>query len=305
MRSFSLYNGDGEVFSTGQNSYVIISDSDKDYKVKARVGGKKAKVVDAESEEARDIKEEVQSEMKEQIYSFMIDYADLIGQLKPSDRIAIQTKNRNERIFIGVGNPTSKPSGYSAHVLKKDLTAYKQGKLDRDDVIQKITFIANDENETSKDIELFATIFSRLYEADLSNTYYMAYKNMSYTQLDGFGTTFNLKMYSSNSNDGLHTITTTGEWGLSQEERDRKVEAMYPEFKRTFKENILDYGRTVRSLEPEEMLIFKVKLTECKGCKMPEEIEVVVKGKTLQAYDKGSLNRDAGLKQITIKEKRG
>ena len=111
-----------------------------------------------------------------------------------------------------------------------------------------------------------------------------------------------MKVYSSSSNEGKHTITTTGESGLSSEERDRKVNEMYPSFKQTFLENVMDYGRTIRSLKSEEMLVFKVKLTQCKGCEMPEAIEVVVKGKTLKDYDSGDLTREDGIKQISFKE---
>ncbi len=263
----------------------------------------------AEKEEKEEANEEDQTKiaeekMKEQMSIFLVDYADLIGQLKPEHKIVVQTRGRNERIYVGRNRKVNKTGEFSAQILKSDLTSYKQGKLNREAALKKITFTTGEDREIAKDVELFATIFSRLYEPDLSNTYYLASRNIGYTQLEGFGITFNLKMYSSNSDQGFHTITTTGEGGLTQGQRNEKVNAMYPEFKETFKINILDYGRTIRSLKPDEMLVFKVKLTECKGCEMPEEIEVIVKGKTLQDYDKGSLSREAGLKQITVKEKR-
>ena len=78
---------------------------------------------------------------------------------------------------------------------------------------------------------------------------------------------------------------------------------MYPEFERTFKENLLDYGRTVKSLKEDEKIIFNVELTECKGCEMPEAIEVTVSGKTLKSYDSGDLSRNKAIEQIVVKKK--
>ncbi|WP_425392150.1 hypothetical protein [Ekhidna sp.] len=245
------------------------------------------------------IMEEMEAETREQITTFLADYADLIGQLKPSDRIVVQTKNRND-VYIFKSSGSNKTSGgMSAQVLKSDISAYKQGKINRDSFIGKIEFSDGGE-EVAKDVELFATIFSRLYEPDLSSTYYLSSRRIAYNRLKNMGVTFSLKFYSSTSDGGIHTIRTTGETGLTQEERDEKVNAMYPEFEKSFKENLLDYGRTIRSLDSDEMLIFKVRLTECRGCEMPKEIKVSVKMKTLEDFDKGSLSRSKALDQIKI-----
>ncbi|MEO9870535.1 hypothetical protein [Ekhidna sp.] len=286
--------------SVGVNTYVISESSEDDEE--EEVSGKAKKT--EKQKKLDEVNKESSEKMKEQMVLFLADYADLIGQLQPSHRIVIQSRGRNDKLYIFNGRRISQSqSALSAQILKSDLMAYKQGKMNRDQLIDKISFTTNEEGSVSKDLELFSTIFSRLYESDLSNTYYMSGRSLGYTKLDGLGVTFNMRVYSSSSNDGLHVINATGETGLSREERDEKVEAMYPEFEKTFKENLLDYGRTIRSLKSDEMLIFKVKLTECIGCDMPEEIEVTVKGKTLQDYDKGSLSRDKAVEQVSVKKK--
>ena len=282
-------SGKSVVQSTGQGTYVFSTEYD-----------------DEEKKEQKKLSKEewdkmVDEKIQEQMSIFLVDYADLIGQLKPSHHIVVQTKSNNSFI-ISNSRRHSKLSQTSARIKKSDLTSFKQGKISREEAINRISFTSAEDKETSKDIELFATIFSRLYEPDLSETYYMSSRNLNYTELEGLGVTFNMKVYSSSSNEGKHTITTTGESGLSSEERDRRVNEMYPSFKQTFLENVMDYGRTIRSLKSEEMLVFKVKLTQCKGCEMPEAIEVVVKGKTLKDYDSGDLTREDGIKQISFKE---
>ncbi len=291
--------GSNVVYGNGRRTYVITSDDDDD-------DDDEIAVVDAgKLEEDRKKKsKEAEENLKEQMTIFLVDYADLIGQLKPSDRIVVQSRGTDSRIFYINNNSRDKKGSLTAQIMKSDLIAYKQGKLDREGVIKKISFKSPEENSAeSKDLELFATIFARLYEPDLSSTYYSSSRSLGYTSLEGFGVTFSMKVYSSSSDNGWHTIRTTGESGLTSEERDRKVNAMYPEFEQTFKENLMDYGRTIKSLAADETLVFKVKLTECRGCEMPEEIEVSVKAKTLQSYAKGSISREAGIGQITVKKK--
>ena len=295
--------GTGRVaYSTGGSAVTIVDrrvgrdrDDDPDEEVEVEAENEN----EAELDES-EIIEEMESATRDQIITFLADYADLIGQLKPSDRIVVQTKSRSEIYFYNTRSGSSNSSsGLSAQVLKSDISSYKQGKLDRDAFVQKIEFTEGGE-KAAKDIELFATIFARLYEPDLSSTYYLSSRRIGYTSLKNMGVTFNMKFYSSSSDEGLHTIRTTGESGLTQEQRDEKVDAMYPEFEKSFKENLLDYGRTIKSLNSDEMLIFKVRLTECRGCEMPQEIKVTIKMKTLQDYDKGSLSRSKALEQISV-----
>ncbi|MEP0986781.1 hypothetical protein [Ekhidna sp.] len=288
------------VYSSGGSgsTYVIASSPTADGEEEIATADVKGKELKADQ-----IAKESEEKTREQMTTFLVDYADLIGQLKPSDRIVVQLRGRNDRIFYSGKKALKSQDGMSAQILKSDLISYKQGKMDRDDVIKKITFTLKDEGEASKDLELFATIFSRLYEPDLSDTYYIASRSIGYTKLEGFGITFSMKVYSSSSDGGFHTIKTTGESGLTQEERNQRIVEMYPKFEKSFKENLLDYGRTIKSLKSDEMLIFKVKLTECRGCDMPQEIEVSVSGKTLQSYDKGSLSKENGLKQVSVKKK--
>ncbi len=286
----------------GSGTYVIATaDDDEDSDDDEKVVADQAKKAEQKREK---MAKDAESQLKEQMTIFLVDYADLIGQLKPSDRIVVQSRGNDNRIFYSGSRSSSMQNTFSAQILKGDLIAFKQGKLNRDEVIKKIIFKTPEENgEIAKDLELFSTIFARLYEPDLSSTYYSSSRTLGYTSLEGFGVTFNMKLYSSTSDNGLHTIRTTGESGLTQDERNEKVNAMYPEFERTFKENLMDYGRTIKSLDSDETLVMKVKLTECRGCEMPEAIEVSVKGKTLQNYDKGSISRDEAIKQITVKRK--
>jgi hypothetical protein len=279
--------------SSSYSYNYVVSDEEDDTEADVRV-----EVVTGDK-----AREETAKLIKEQMTIFLIDYADLIGQLNPSDRIMINVKNQKNQVWVSDRNLKTKQSkGMTAEILKSDLIAYKQGEASREKTIEKINFTERGDETRERDLELFSSIFSRLYEPDLSSTYYSSSQTINYERLENLGAIFSMKVYSSTNNKGFHTIRTTGESGLTSEERNSKVNAMYPEFESTLKENILDYGRTIKSLRPSENLIFKVKLTECKGCEMPKEIEVSIKASTLSDFDSGKIKREAALKIISIKK---
>jgi len=241
--------------------------------------------------------------IEETMKTFLVDYADLIGQLKPTDKIMITTKGKDVIWFDNSIEAESTRKIKSAQILKSDLIAYKQGKLSREKAFEKIVITEKEVNtEKEKDLEIFSSIFSRLYEPDFSQTYYSMRHALHYERMEDFGVIFSMKVYSSNSNDGLHTIRTTRESGLTQIERDKKVEAMYPDFEQSLIENMLDYGRTIKSLKQEEMLMFNVKLTQCNGCNMPKSIEVTVKASVLSDYNTGKLTKDKAMDMVKVKK---
>lgn len=234
---------------------------------------------------------------------FLADYADLIGQLKPTDHIMVTTKSTIAASDFSFRTSRRSDTGVTTEVLKSDLSSYKVGKMSRDQLLSKIT-ITKDEKSTEKvaDLELLASIFERLYKSDLSNTYYCSGGGVRYEKLKNFGVIMSMKVYSSNNNDGFYTIQTQGLSNLSKQERDEKVESLYPEFEQTLKENIIDYGRTIKSLQPNEMLMFKVKLTECNACDMPKSIDISVNASVLMDYDKGKIDKKAALSKIKVKK---
>ncbi len=252
--------------------------------------------------------EKSEETFKEQATAFLVDYADLIGQLKPTDKIMITTKSKHSNVFFLESNVvnrvnTNQSTGRTAEILKSNLIAYKQGKSSRDATIKKIKFSTSVKDvKLERDLELFGSIFAKLYDSDLSTTYYTSSHRVNYERLENFGAIYNMRVYSSSQDNGLHIIRTTRERGLTQEERDKKVNAMYPEFEQSVKENILDYGRTIKSLKPNEMLMFKIRLTECERCEMPRSIEVSVKANVLSDYGSGKLSRDKAMGAITIKK---
>jgi len=163
--------------------------------------------------------------------------------------------------------------------------------------------VVNEKKEVKpleKDITLFQTILKRLYARDLSDTYYLN-GGMPHEQIDGLGIIFYMDMVSSvrGRNDGWNVPTQDKE-NISQEERDELIKSLYPKFEEQLKNNIIEYGKNVKSLADNEQLIFKVSITKCEGCKIPETLELHIKGKTLNELNSGKLNESQAVKNIKV-----
>ena len=89
---------------------------------------------------------------------------------------------------------------------------------------------------------------------------------------------------------------------VDPETRDKKVKELYPIFEKEIKENILDYGRTLKSLKDDEVLIFNIKLTRCNECAIPSTLELSVKSSVLKDVNSGKLAKEAALTKIIVKK---
>lgn len=235
--------------------------------------------------------------------NFIADYGDMLSQLAPEERIVVSNRDRGQFRYYG---QSSKRSLLSVEALKSDLIQFRQGKITRDQLLAKIK-VTNTESsgKTEPDLELLTSIFSRLYRSDLSKTFFTE-GNVYYEHLNDFGVMMYMQVYSSSQiENGMFNMPTLGIKAVDQAERDKKVKELYPIFESELKENILDYGRTVKSVGDNEQLVFNVTLTKCKGCGIPADIEVSVKGSVLKEYGSGKLDKNSALGKITVKKGAG
>jgi len=235
---------------------------------------------------------------------FITDYGDLITQLAPGEKIMITNRGDGERIWYGAFVNASRPTYVSLEASKADLTQFRQGKVTREQFKKSIKVINSVmDDELQPDLELLTSIFNRLYRKDLSKTYFTE-ENVYYEKLKDYGVIYYLQVYSSNQSDydRKYLMPTIGLEGLSQAERDAKVKELYPQFERDLKADILEYGRTVKSLQPNELLVFDVKVTKCEACNIPASLEISIKADVLKEYGAGKLTKDAALTKMIVKK---
>jgi hypothetical protein len=191
----------------------------------------------------------------------------------------------------------------SVEARRGDIDQLKQGKLSRAEFLSRLKVVNTESTDAvDPDLEVLSSLFGRLYREDLSKTYYVQ-GNINYERMKDFGVMYYMKVYSSLEMDNdLFTMPTLDLRGVSQAERDKKVKELYPRFESDLKENIVEYGRTLRSLKDEEQLVFSVRLTKCEGCGIPATLELSVKAGALKDYSAGRATREATVAKINVKK---
>jgi hypothetical protein len=262
------------------------------------------------------------------VITFLADYADLIGQLKPTDNILVkQDSPFEEEIFIygmdegddvwvdadvdvdaddtdasGIySGGRKKGSGFSAEVSKKAVTDYKTGKIDFDAFREKVVVKRAAPERKSADLDMFANIFKQYYSPKMSTTFFTE-RTPAYEILDNFGVIYTINTYSSYVDGRYYSMPVLDKKKVSSEERKEAIEELYPKFETDIKSFIIDYGRTIRSLQEDDMLLLKIKMTKCEDCTIPKTIDVSVKMSVLKQFDQQKIPRDKALASIEIKK---
>jgi hypothetical protein len=257
-----------------------------------------------ESDDSASIK--AQKRFMDVAKSFLADYGDVISGLKPDERITITNRGDNFEGDFGevwFNGRKSKRQMMSVEARRGDIDQLKQGKLSRAEFLSRLKVVNTESTDAvDPDLEVLSSLFGRLYREDLSKTYYVQ-GNINYERMKDFGVMYYMKVYSSLEMDNdLFTMPTLDLRGVSQAERDKKVKELYPRFESDLKENIVEYGRTLRSLKDEEQLVFSVRLTKCEGCGIPATLELSVKAGALKDYSAGRATREATVAKINVKK---
>jgi hypothetical protein len=293
--NFFISGGQNQFEQPGQIYYELNVDEEENpnaVKLKDRVKEKKRMDMDS-------IRNAYNVKVIEAAKTFIADYADMITQLQPNERIVVSNdKNQPRTIF-----DTRKRTHLSAEALKSDVIAFRQGKMTRDQMLSKIKVINTETvDEVNPDLELLATMFNRLYSADLSKTFFTE-NNIYFERLKDFGVIYYMQVFSSNEIDyGRFRMPTIGLNDVDLETRNKKIKELYPKFEQELKENILEYGRTIKSLSDNEVLVFQVRVTKCPQCGIPSTLEYTVKGEVLRDFNAAKISRDAAIGKVVVKK---
>lgn len=298
-------NGEGFSYSFEIDDDDLRDDNDNEkVKEKQKDGYKlKEKSVARKRLSADSLREVYYKKVIKASKDFIVDYGDFISQLGPNERIIVTNRNDGHRIWVGQYFENKKRTHLSIEATKADITAFKQGKLTRDQALNKVN-VVNTESVAEKepDMELMASIMNRLYRSDLSTTFFTE-DNIGYERLKDYGVIYYMQVYSSNERDyHRYAMPTLGLDDVDMETRNKKVIEVYPKFEQDMKENILEYGRTLKSLKNEEVLVFNITLTKCKDCGIPSTLELIIKSSVLKDFGMGKIDKNAALAKFTVKK---
>ncbi|MBS1505411.1 MAG: hypothetical protein JSS79_02085 [Bacteroidetes bacterium] len=238
--------------------------------------------------------------------TFIADYGDLLTQLQPNEKIIVTNKSENANLrmtWIGALDGGQNQNLVIVEGNKADVNQFRQGKMSRNELIGKIKVVNSEiSDETQPDLELMSSILNRLYSRDLSKTFF-ADGNIYYERLKDFGALYHMQVYASSQTDeDMFDMPTLRLQDLNQDQRDQKVKEMYPDFERSIKEDVLEYGRTIKSLKEEETLMVEVNLTRCPHCGIPSTLELSIKSAVLRDYSSGKITKETALSKMEVKK---
>lgn len=164
--------------------------------------------------------------------TFIVDYADMIAQLQPGERVIISNQGNQPRMWVGQYFNAPKRSHLSIDALKSDLTQARQGKLTRDQMLAKIKVVNTETvDAVEPDLELFSSIMGRLYSQDLSKTFFTG-DQIYFERLKDFGVIYYMQVYSGIERGEFtnrYIMPTVGLEDVDQETKDKKSKRIVPQ----------------------------------------------------------------------------
>ncbi len=317
--------GYGVIFSVG-GGYSVFSRRigrtkriDRSYVYRYGDEGNTAVVIapqtDAQKKKSdEDEDDEDQLDLEKVMVDFLANYSQLISQLKPADKIVVSTKKSDyfydisyKEEFVVSSQAGSMPKvtgsqGITAELLKKDHNDYISGKISSDQLIAKIKVTKTTGDEArSKDLDLFGSMLKTIYDDSYTDSYFITWKP-DYERIKGIGAIYSFKVYSSYDENEGYRMPGINEKGLTNKQRTEKVITLYPIFVQSMKENIIQYGRTISSLDRDEVILLKVTLTKCDDCSIPKKIQFSVKQSVLADFNSGKLSQKDAIAKVAMLE---
>lgn len=294
-------------FSGSDDMELAVEEAEEAAEEMARADAKVSRLKNKSKERRRSDLDSVRNTYNNKVIdaakTFIVDYSEIITQLPANEKIIISNQGNQPRVWVNQYFNSPKRTHLSVEAVRADLNGFRQGKMSRDQAFGKIKVVNTETvKEIEPDLELLVTMFNRLYRPDLSKTYFTE-NNIYYERLKDFGVIYYMSVYSGTETAPRRfRMPTLGLENVDAETRNKKVKELYPVFEQEFKENLLEYGRTVKSLKDNEALHFQVQMTRCTGCGIPSTVEFVVKGSVLKDYNSGKADRNQALKSISVRQ---
>lgn len=297
VNGFSIYSSDGAPSRSGD---VVINDEKSSTAIRLKDKSRERVRIDMDS-----IRDASNLKVIEAAKTFLLDYGDLIAQLAPNEKVIVSNQGNQPRAWVNQIFSAPKRTHLSVEALKSDLSQLREGKITRAQAASKLKVVNTETmEEVEADLELLSSIFSRLYSEDISKTFFVG-DNVYFERLKDFGAIYYMTMYSGielGDYSRRYVMPTLGLTDVDQVTKDKKVKELYPKFERELKDNILEYGRTLKSLKDDEVLVFQVTVAKCGGCAIPSTLEVTLKGSALKDYSVGKADKAATMSKLNIRK---
>lgn len=211
----------------------------------------------------------------------------------------------------------------SLSVKAKDLQDYRRGKLD-EAALDKRFEIATSDREEKLDLKVMEDIFESALSGKEGPHFRMMGRS-NHLVLDNFGAIFSFDvryslrggnsafgMWSRRDAERLAEELRAGRGRVAVEiheervreesdERENRVSEAYDMLIKDIKEYLVDYGRTLSSVEADQYVLVSVSING-RYEDVPERLEIQVSKSVLEDMDRGKLSREKALEQVIVNE---
>lgn len=268
-------------------------------------------------EELEKLNQEKENKLKELSATFLSNYGSLLSELKDSEKIqisvnyALHVRSTSRKIdgqlaFVSSTKDINKRRLVSM-VSVKDIKDFEAGRISMSQLESKIeSKTSNVDDEDMVDAKILAGIFDDLFRRSYDG-YLSRSGRTSWTYFEGFGLMYNINL-SSRSNGWTMRTIDSGQVVVSDnktvkaDEFYKDIQEKYDAFESAVKENIVKYGRTLRSLSPNEVVIVNLNVSANKNSNIPKTIQFMVPKSSIDAFAKGQKTLDQVKNEIDIKK---
>ena len=256
-------------------------------------------------------REEEETKTENSIKEFLIEYGSFLKDLKPEETIMVQYPHRKmESQQSGNGNNITVFNYFSDtkgtknfSIKKKDADAYRSGSISKEEALSRITVEEMLPEEIATDLRVLGELMNSLYSVSNSKSYF-SNSNPTIVKTKGMGAIYSWAVFSAYNDSFGYRLPTLTKGAVTVDDKNRNeiVKAAYPAFLESFKENLVDYGRTIKSLENKEKIVFNIKMTRCQGCGIPDVLKVEMDRATIEDYNQGKLSRQQAIARLKVIE---
>lgn len=262
--------------------------------------------------------------LEERAIEFLRDYADAIGQIKPSDRITILANfEQTYSVFAvhlrGAENREESPSGLNITAKKSDIVEFRKGKIDEKVFRNRITFHKRlNSKQKNRNIDIMANILNTALNRKHGDEFRRDSKNRG-IYLDGLGALFFMRGRLLGERDVARYEYYLSKYygereeirakGAKAETKTKSPEERMKESIKGFKDELIelvgDYGHTLRTLKPTEYVVVNINFKNNWGARFlesPQQVILKVRKQDLDRYDRGDLTLTAFRKKVEIQE---
>lgn len=265
------------------------------------------------------------------IQSFLKDYASTIGQLKDDEKVMVifGAKNNNvlyARLLTTASSGQQKTEEkeeipvISVSTKVSDLKEFRTGRINAAKFEDRLA-VATSKDKEYLDLTVMGNIFKTALDGQEGEAFRLSGR-VNHLMLDNFGALFSLDVRYSTSPRGSAVwnfntaLSRTVEGVVSvnsqtrelesaiakeKEELNKRVNGAYSLLLANLKEYIVDYGRTLSSLNNEQYLLLSVTISG-RFEDVPERIDFQVKKSVLQQLDRGSISREKAISEVFVNE---